>query len=147
MLLEEIFQKSRAGLIDIDPFFYTAYFPIGSFTAGVTLPINVSINADSDFVITNSMLAAYAAGPAFVVNPDYTLTILDSGSGRNLMDKAVPVFNIMGTAQLPYVWPEAKRIDASSTLTFTMTNNEAAAANVWITLGGFKVFKVKTYER
>lgn len=147
MLMDELFEQSRAGALELDPFFYTAYFPIGTFIAGAALPINITINADSDFVIRNSMGVAYTAGPVFALFPNYTLTMFDTGSGRNLMDQATPFVNIMGNGQLPFIWSEPKLIAASSVLTITMTNNEAAAADVWLTFGGFKVFKLRTYNR
>lgn len=147
MLLDELFQKARAGEIELDPFFITAQFPVATFIVGATIPINITINADSDYIIRNSMLVAYTAAPAFVVNPNYTCTIFDTGSGRNLQDQAVHVNAIFGNGQFPYVWPEPKQIKAASVLTVTLTNADTAAANVFVTFGGFKVFQVAKYTR
>lgn len=147
MLMQNLWEQSKAGIIELDPFDYSAFFPIATFTAGATLPINVNINADSDFVIRYGMIAAYAAGPAFVVNPFYTVTLFDTGSGRALMDQAIHAGSIFGDGRLPFIWPEPKLIKASSVVVVTLTNGDAAAANVFVTFGGFKVFHLSSYQR
>lgn len=147
MLMDDLIAASRAKEVELDPFFYTAFFPIANFVPAAILPINVPINADADFVIRYANFVAYTAAPAPVINPNYFTTIFDSSSGRQLMDQPVPVQLIFGTGQLPFIWPEPKLIKAGGTMIITMVNGEAAAANVYVTLCGFKVFKMSGYQR
>jgi hypothetical protein len=147
MLLDDLLQASRAGKIELDPFTYSAQFPITTFIGGATVPINISINADSDFVIRYTNLAAWSAAGVPVVTPDYTLIFFDTGSGRNLQDQAIHVATVTGTGQLPFIWPEPKLIKGNSTLVVTLTNLTAIPALAYVTLSGFKVFYLANYNR
>lgn len=147
MLMDELFAKSRAGKVELEPFFYSANFAVASFTAGATVTTPISINADSKFVIKSSQLTAYTAAPAWVVNPNYRLTIFDTGSGRTFMNQAIHIGSIMGNGQRPYFWPEPKLIAPASVLDLTLINNDAAAAEVQIVLSGMKVYEVASYGR
>jgi hypothetical protein len=147
MLLDEILTAERAGRIKLEPFTYSAQFPIAAFLAGATLGINVNIQADSDFVWRYTTLVAFSAAGVLVVAPDYTIAFSDTGAGRNMQDQAIHVACCTGTAQLPYILPEPKRLAAASVLIVTMTNIGGPAALAYVTLGGFKVYEIAGFAR
>lgn len=148
MLLDDLLAQSRGGRISMEPFTYSAVFPIALFVAGATVPININIQNDSDFIWRYTTLSAYTAANVPQVAPDYTVSFFDTGSGRNMQDQAIHVSCCTGTALLPYILPEPKRIAAASVLTVTLTNVVGGvAALVTVVLGGFKVFAVQTFNR
>lgn len=123
-----------------DFFVYTAEFlPLA---AGGTATVNTAIQADSDFlivlvtrVVTDTLNTTFSANVPMLVN------VTDAGSGRNLMDRAVHMDNLFGTAQLPSYWPYPKLIRASGTLNTTVQNLDGGNAyNVRMSYLGFKVF-------
>lgn len=130
----------RALLKRVKDFFvYTAEFlPL---PASATNTVNTAIQADSDFLIVLVTRVVTATdNTTFVANVPELVTITDAGSGRNLMDRAVHMDNLIGTAQLPSYWPYPKLIRASGTLNTTVQNLEAVDRNVRISYLGFKVF-------
>jgi hypothetical protein len=145
--MDDLIASSRAGEIELDPFFYEAIFPIGLFIPGANVPINIPIDNDADFVIRYGNMAAYSAPGTPVVNPDYAVVMTDSSSGRNLQNQPIHTNTIFGTAQLPFIWPEPKILKGGGNFTVTLINNDVAAALVSVVLCGFKVFKVRRYER
>ncbi len=147
MLMDQILAESRAGRIQLDPFIYSIQFPVATFVVGATLSLNIPIQADSDFIIRYSTFAAYTGPGVLAPTPEYMLTLFDSGAGRTLQDQPLPILTMLGTAQLPYIWPEPRRLAASSNFNITLTNNDAAPADVWIAFGGFKIFTLQSYAR
>jgi hypothetical protein len=147
MLLDDVLAASRAGKVEIDPFNYSAIFPLATFTAGAVVPVNIPITSDSDFVCRYTNLAAFSAPGVPVVLPDYTLTLFDTGSGRSMQDQAMHVSLVTGNGNLPYIWPEPKLIKGSSVLVVTLANLTAVAALAYVLLGGFKIFYVSGYSR
>ena len=123
-----------------DFFVYTAEFlPLA---AGGTGTVQTAIQADSDFLIVYvTRVVTDVANVVFVDPVPALVQVTDAGSGRNLMDRAVHMDNLIGTAQRPGRWPYPKLIRASGTLTTTVQNLDGAnARNVRISYLGFKVF-------
>lgn len=123
-----------------DFFVYTAEFlPL---PAGGTQTVNTAIQADSDFLIVAvTRVWTETDNTTFVLAVPALVTVTDAGSGRNLMDRAVHVDNLFGTAQLPSYWPYPKLIRASGTLNTTVQNLDGATAyNARMSYLGFKVF-------
>lgn len=148
MILDELRDLERAKKVNLVYFNYSAVFPIATFLAGVTLPVNVPINNDSDFLWRFSTLAAFSAPGVIIPVPDMLVSYSDSGSGRNLQDQPQHVLNVCGTAQLPFVLPEPYLITAGSTLGVALTNNALGpAALVNMTFSGFKVQYLNGYSR
>lgn len=147
MLLDDLLAQSRGGKISLEPFEYSAVFPIATFVAGATISININIQNDSDFVWRYTTLAAFTAPNVPQVAPDYTVSFFDTGSGRNLQDQAIHVSCVTGTAQLPFILPEPKRISSGSVLVVTLTNVGGVAALAQVVLGGMKVYSVASYNR
>jgi hypothetical protein len=123
-----------------DLFFYSAEFlPLN---AGATTPVNVPIQADSQFEMTEIMgdVRALDSDEVVIAAPAILLTLLDTGSGRLLMDRAQIWPNLIGTAERPFLLPMPKTIQANSVLQVTATNNAVAARRVRITFAGYKLF-------
>ena len=101
-----------------------------------------STQGDSDFLILmGTRVVSTVDNLTATAFPPMLVKIEDSGSGRNMMDKAVHLENLFGTAQQPSVWPFPKLIRANSTVTVTLQNLSAASAfNARLSFLGFKVF-------
>jgi hypothetical protein len=145
MILDELRAASIAKKIVLD--LYHLGVEWNTLGASATTTQNVVIDADSDFLAVKVMLASYSAAGTIVTNPDYTLTISDSGSGRLLQNQPIHINTICGTAQLPYVLPEPKLFKASSTVSLTLTNRTTTAARVNLTLGGVKIYYMPGFSR
>ena len=123
-----------------DFFIYSVEFlPLA---ASETLTTDIAIQADSDFLIMAGVRTVTdTANTTLQTFVPQTVLITDSGSGRQLMDRAVHIENLFGTAQLPAIWPYPKLIRASSTLSTRLTNLDGAnARNVRLSYLGFKIF-------
>lgn len=147
MLLDDLRLQERAGRVLLDPFTYSAQFPLATFLVNATLAVNVQINSDSYFVWRYTAFAGFSAAGTPVAVPDVTVSFFETGAGRNLQDQALHLLTCTGTGQLPYVLPEPKKLEASSVLTVTATNLGPAAMLGYFTFSGFKVFDVKNYSR
>lgn len=112
--------------------------------AGATVPVQVQIQADSYFetvLLTGNVSSTDNTTTPSVANPPILVSMLDSGSGRQLQSNPALWGNIMGTAQLPGFLPFPKLLAPSATLTITLQNLDGVnARNVRIALVGFKVF-------
>lgn len=140
-ILQELIQEGvKQQKITLDPFIYTAEW--NTLGASATTAVNVSVNADSDFVFDRISLGSYTAAGTRLATPDYTLQIYDTGSGRNLQDASVHVLNITSFAQGGYPYPMgvSKLVKAASVLTLTLVNRTATASRVDVALIGFKIF-------
>lgn len=102
-----------------------------------------TVQSDSDFLIV--ALAATVVQPAAqetaVPFQALTLTVRDSGSGRNFFNRAQGFGAVVGTGALPNYFPYPKFVDRSSEITASVTNNDSAqAALVRLSFLGFKIF-------
>lgn len=115
------------------------YLPVG---AGLTVPQNIAVQSDSDYLIVGAVaVVTDIANVVFAANRPFLVTILDSGSGRQLQNTAIHLDNLFGTAQLPAYWPFPKLVPRASTLTTTIQSLDAANDfNVRIAYLGFKIF-------
>lgn len=107
---------------------------------------NIIIQADSDFVLQKIGYTADVAGAAQTdssrIIPLVTVTITDSGSGRQIMDNAVPIPSFFGDGRLPFILPQAKVFVARTNIAFSFSNFSAATTyNVRLALIGMKLFK------
>jgi hypothetical protein len=115
---------------------------IGTSAAG-----NINIQADSDFVLQKltyfADVAAAGQTAATRVVPLATLQITDTGSGRNVMESAVPITSIFGTGELPFILPTPRLFLARSTIAITVANFDAADAyNIRLSFIGYKVYRL-----
>lgn len=106
---------------------------------------SIQINADSDFQVEKltffADVAAAGQQASTLVIPLMTVLITDSGSGRQLMDQALPVTNLFGTGQIPFVLKQPKIFPARTNVLVTVTNFDAAQTyNLRLSFIGSKLF-------
>jgi len=127
---------------------YYAYVANAGLTlaAGASITVSLSVEADSTFILTKMASSADLAGAAQTdstrVIPLITVSIVDSGSGRNLQNAPVPMGLLSGHDGLPFVLPVAREFKPSSNIAVTFTNYSAATvyANPRLVLFGYKKF-------
>ncbi len=112
---------------------------------GVSVVTNISIQADADFEILKLTGYADIAGGAETYNtrviPNALILITDTGSGRQLMNLAVPFFTLFGSGESPFILPTPRLISARSNLQIQFTSFEAVNANnICIDFVGNKIF-------
>jgi len=127
--------------------FYTYALAFSSLAAGASATGSFNVQADSDFAVLKQTyfadIAAAAQTRANLVIPLVTVIIIDTGSGRQLMDSGVPIPSIFGTGEEPYILPTPKIFSARSTVQVTLTNFDAASTyNIRLMFTGTKIFKV-----
>ena len=127
-----------------DFFIYGIDFP--SIVAGATATDNIQIQADADFEIQKLTQTSDIAGAAQTVStqvvPLITVLIVDSGSGRQLMNVAVAVGSLFGDGRIPFILPTPRIIAARSNITFTMVNFSASTTyRIRLSLIGTKLFQ------
>jgi hypothetical protein len=106
-----------------------------------------TIQADSDFDLQK---LSYTADIAIAVETDSTrviplinILIVDTGTGEQLMDTAVPVNSLFGTGMLPFILPRARRFSARSAVSVTATNRTAATTyNLQLSFIGEKIYNL-----
>lgn len=126
--------------------FYTYEEDFSALTSGTSASGNINIQADSDFVLQKLTYFADIAAAAQTADgrviPLITILITDSGSGRNLMESALPVSSIFGTGELPFILPQPKLFLARTTITAAVSNFSAATDyNIRLSFIGYKVFR------
>jgi hypothetical protein len=137
------------GLCYLDEFTYSVSWIAGTTTAlgvSATVPIQLFINSDSDFICQEYNLVAFTALDTIIVSPDYLISIVRSGSGRELMNQQQHVGNLCGnyrsaSASAPGRNPISSLYQGNLNVTITLANRTVTAANfVSLALRGFKVF-------
>lgn len=150
-LRQALMELIAAEVIQAIPYTYTiAYWLTGAFNAIAVGAANVQgkidVQSDADFLIMNHTFWANTANAVQNagnrVTPNVTVLLTDTGSGYNQMDQALPIANLFGTGQFPYVLPEPKLLPAKSTLQAQATNlDPAVACNLFLSFNGVKLFK------
>ena len=126
--------------------FWLVFPTFGPFTAGLNVQNSVIIPNDSDFEcrrITYHIDAATQLTQATQTIPNITLLLTDGGSGRALMNAAVPLASVACPEAGPGVdlaWP--KIFTRNSLITASLTNFDGAATTflIRLTLSGRKIF-------
>jgi len=126
-----------------DFYVYSAVF--AALAAAASATQNITIQADSDFILqkltyhANIAAAAQLSGTRIV--PLVSLLITDSGSGRQIMDRAIPLVTFFGDGELPFILPNPKVFKARANITIQATNFSAATAyNLYLSFIGVKKF-------
>lgn len=106
----------------------------------------IAIQADSDFIWQkacalneNNTIGLPVAFPGI----DATVQVIDTGSGRNLFEGPVPLVDVFGTGELPFILPTPRLFVARSTLEVQytlLTSPFAAAFSSRLSFIGFKAF-------
>lgn len=125
--------------------FYTYGVTFGTINSSESVTSSIQIEADSDFEIIK--LAAYGLvnvddDPVTIDQLPLTVMLTDTGSGRNLMNTAVPIQSLFGTGQLPFILPKTKLLYARSVLAITVANISTAVSFSYLALSfhGRKIF-------
>lgn len=120
------------------------FLPLG---AGLTVPLPINIEADSDFIIVSAQ--AIVTDTTNLVLQTFNPILVDmrdTGSGRTFFNSPRHFNTVFGTAEAPAYWWRmgyVKRLRASSTLLVQLQNLDPAnAVNVRLTFDGFKVFDI-----
>lgn len=121
-------------------FVYTA--SLSSLAAATSQSDQINMESDSDFLINKITYSVFdAADGAIVTNPNLTVQLTDSASGRNLFDEAIPIANFAGSGELPGIPPVAYLLRAKSTFTVTFSNRDNTTLyNIALSFLGTKLF-------
>lgn len=108
---------------------------------------SIQIEADSDFEIIKLTQFAMVTDDqpqeeATRVLPLATVLLTDTGSGRNLMNQAVAIPSLFGSAELPMILPKPKRLFARATFAVTVNNLSSNTEYSYLQLSfiGKKIF-------
>lgn len=126
--------------------YYVYQITFENLLAGTVQTGFIQIEADSDFLIQKLAEFTDEDGSDQTVFsqvlPIVKVTIVDTGSGRQLMNQAVPVSNIFGSGKLPYILPTPKLFVKNSRINVTVENFSSATdyANLFLSFEGKKIF-------
>lgn len=128
---------------NVIPYFYTYQntssnggpgTPNGILGANSTALNQIRISADSAFIACS--MRGVSDGP-------YTTFMQQDASDRQLMNAAVNADTIVGTAQRPGPFHKPLLLPANTSLSFTMADLSGQNNNIYVVLGGFKVYNRK----
>ena len=120
--------------------FYVYSVPFGAVASLESKTAAINIEADSDFEVQKLTTTSQGA-LGYDGNPEATVTILDTGAGRNLMNTAIPLTSLFGTGELPFILPTPKLFLARSTISLTLTNYGGDDMDeIWLNFIGRKIF-------
>lgn len=127
--------------------FYVYEEDFFTLVAGASKTGSVNVQADSDFVLQKLTYSADINGGAVTdssrVIPLVTVQITDTGSGRNVMETAVPVTNVFGSGEIPFILPQPKLFLARSTISISVANYSSNTTyNLRLSLIGHKIFRL-----
>jgi hypothetical protein len=129
-----------------DFYIYSASF--GNMAAGAVTQTNVQIQADSNFewVETTCYGNMATATPPFndqVLLP-INITLVDSGSSRQLFSLPIPLTSFAGNGRQPFILPVSRIFQARANIQITAQNFDGANAynNVFLNFIGRKLFKL-----
>jgi hypothetical protein len=73
--------------------------------------------------------------------PAVALQIVDTGSGRQLMQNPIPISSFFGTGELPFILPNPRLFMRNSTIQVAFTSFDAVNAyNIRLAFIGYKVY-------
>lgn len=105
---------------------------------GASSTVNLIIQADSNFEVEkltyfcDNAAAVTAAGTRVI--PNVSVLIVNTGSGMQLMNTAVAVDALFGTAEQPMILAEPYTFQAQSVIAITFTNFDAAVTGYNLSL-------------
>lgn len=126
--------------------YYVYQIQFEDVTSGATQTGFIQIEADSDFLIQKFGYLSNVAGDSVEFNtldvPLVTVLIIDTGSGRQLMNSAVPLGAFWGDGRLPYILPTPKLFVKNTRINVTIFNFSDATdyADIWLAFQGKKIF-------
>jgi hypothetical protein len=126
--------------------FFVYALSFSALAAGTNATQNLTIQADSDFILQKltyeADLAAAAQTDSGRIIPLCSVLIVDSGSGRQSMNIAAGLTTLFGTGQIPFILPQPKVFLAQSNISVTLANISAATTyNIRLSFIGVKGFR------
>ena len=127
--------------------YFTYQVNFASLAAGASANGSFQVQADSDFKWLKATVMADLAGAVQTVSsqviPLVTIQITDTGSGRQLMSAPVPIFNMFGTGQIPFILPVPRIFKARANVAIVVANYSAATAYLFrLSFIGTKIFRM-----
>ncbi len=128
----------------ISAYFYTYSVLFTATVTATTATQQVNIQADSNFLVQQLIFGTLsAANPQVPLPiPAITIQITDASSGMTLFDRAMPIWMVAGTPQLPYLLPTPRTFPASSSIQVSLTNNDGANRDTYLMFAGQKVSRL-----
>lgn len=125
--------------------FYTYQNDFVAIGAGNTVVQSFAIEADSDFILHKLTYMADISNATQTdgsrVIPLCSILITDTGSGRILSSLGVPITNIFGTGEIPFILPVPRLFKARSSISLSVNNfSSATVYNLKLSFIGAKVF-------
>lgn len=113
--------------------------------AGASASDIINIEADSDFILQKLTYQADIVGAAFTDSarpiPNVNVQLIDSGSGRQLMQNPTPIPSMFGTGELPFILSNPRLFAKNSTIQVAYTNFDAAAGyTIRLSFIGYKIY-------
>lgn len=143
------FKLVPKSILDWSDIFFYQFPRIQNVAAGAAAaPVTVQIQHDSDFEWLCGSFHFDLAQAAFQWNttpiPNMSLNIIETGSGKQLMNANVPVGALFGApGREPIALPQPKIFTRDSVVSITATNFDAAVAtgDLWLTMIGRKLYQ------
>jgi hypothetical protein len=125
--------------------FYTYGIQFQNFNSGDTATGFIQIEADSDFLIQKLAYFSNFDNSQVTVQtqdvPLATILIVDTGSGRQIMNIPIPIGALFGDGRLPYILPTPKLFTKNSRINVTVFNfGGEDYDDLWINFEGKKIF-------
>lgn len=113
--------------------------------AGGNANDTINIEADSDFILQKLTFEADLAGVAQLqstqIFPNVTVQLTDTGSGRQLMQDAIPITSFFGIGMVPFILPNPRLFMRNSTIQVAFTSFEAAVTpTIRLAFIGYKIY-------
>lgn len=108
--------------------------------------LSQSIDTDSDFYWTKGAIFVDVANDGTTWDlqqvPNLLITVTDGTTGRSMSNAPVPVANLFGTAQLPFILPVAKYFGARSLIQLVVSNptDNITYSSIRFSFHGVKAF-------
>jgi hypothetical protein len=116
-----------------------------SLAAAAAQNLTFNIAGDSDFFWTKFTAYAQATSSSTTYAaqqlPSVTLLLINTTTGRQYMSSAVPLANMAGTAQFPFILPMITLWPMKSTIQLQLTNNGSTTyTQLQLSFHGIKAF-------
>jgi len=124
---------------------YFAYnLLFSSIASGSALTVTTQVQTDADFLVQAlSFFCIDLTTYTVYAAPDSTVQLSDTGSTSTWFDQAIPISNVFGTGQYPFMLPVPRLVIAGSAFTGTVTNTHSTNAQYYmLTFHGRKLYKI-----
>jgi len=123
--------------------FFTYNLLFASVASAATASASLQIQASSDFLIQALSFTCFdLTTHGAITAPQCTIQLTDTGSSATLFDQPIPITNVFGTGQFPFVLPVPKLMVANSSLTGSLVATYLANASYFVlSFHGRKIFK------